>query len=298
MSGEAPSFVPESEQFRTGTLERNKPNRLVYASEVMANSLFRVSLHGEERLKEVSPDKKIIVAFTHLSDLDGPLAMAAMAQYDERFNDAVVADSSSHYEFAQNPPAFLARKLLNEKNFARIEHTRGGAESRGILDPSNFEALKVTLDQGRAVFIASYYDPKYAGFLYKLPEKIGKGAALLSQITENASVVPVSVDIGTKRPIGLGPRPNYQQLLKEGRPPVSITIGKPLEFKRIPEIEKLKELLRQPQLRAQLTEEESAGDADKRKGILFALKYLLTENQKEIVREQAKGLPTEKRGPW
>lgn len=34
----------------------------------------KIQTHGEEHLKEIPPDKKVIIATTHISDLDVPIA--------------------------------------------------------------------------------------------------------------------------------------------------------------------------------------------------------------------------------
>ena len=53
-----------------------------------------IQTHGEEHLKEIPPDKKVIIATTHISDLDVPIATLKLGKY---FDIAITNQSTSFF---------------------------------------------------------------------------------------------------------------------------------------------------------------------------------------------------------
>jgi 1-acyl-sn-glycerol-3-phosphate acyltransferase len=58
-----------------------------------------IQTHGEEHLKEIPPDKKVIIATTHISDLDVPIATLKLGKYF----DIAITNQSIHHSFLGAP---------------------------------------------------------------------------------------------------------------------------------------------------------------------------------------------------
>lgn len=193
--------------------------------EKLVPTLFRIETVGMENLEHIPDGKKVIFLVTHMSDYDLPIAIATIAK---KFPRIKVAEASTHEKFSQNPGGYLGRQIGGEQNSFSVDFTGGETDGNAIFNPENFEKMKGGLEEGDVLVIAAYFDRTYQGGNWRLPEKGGSGGVYLSQITPDAILVPVSVDIQSKKPFGMG-SPGLGQIIRELRPKVEVKIGMPFE---------------------------------------------------------------------
>ncbi len=277
--------IPKQEQQEQIEVEANQ---LARGAKLMTDALFRAKIEGSENLKEISPETQIIFLPTHLSDYDVPIAVGKLG---EQFDDISVADASTHKSLFKNPGAYIGRKLGgDDENFFAVDYTGGRGDGNGIFNPENFETMRESLESGRPMVIAAYYDTDYNNHTWQLPDKGGTGGVYLSQITEKETVlVPVAIDIQSEKPFGMGAM-DIGQIIKEKRPETRVTIGKPITPKKIEGIENFAKILEKRKNKERLTSEERKE---------FSRLHGELKNQSdEVMMNLAEMLPREKRGKW
>jgi hypothetical protein len=200
-----------------------KPNRLATAARLSTEIFFRVEdLKCIENLEDILEGTPVIFCPDHMSDYSPSLFLGQTDKLPERFQDIAVADA-----LAQD-----------------IDRNQEG-------DTNNFKSMQEALEAGHPLMFAAFYDPKYKE-KGRLPRKGGNGAAYLSQVVEGAVLVPVAVDIKTKKPFG--GRGELLQLLS--RPKVEVKIGKPITPAKIEGIEKFEQILAKRNNGQEVTQEE------------------------------------------
>ena len=267
--------LPEGEPLELTTLaERAK---------TMVKTLFRVETTGLENLEEIPPEKHVIFLTTHMSDYDVPIVIAALA---EKFPRMKVAEASTHEDYRQNLGGYLGRQIGGVENSFSVDFSGGEGDGNAVFNPDNFEQMKKSLEDGNTVVIAAYFDTKYQGQKWQLPEKGGNGGVYLGAITPDAVLVPVAVDIKSKKPFGMGD-PGIGQIIKELRPKVDVMIGKPIEPQNIEHIERFSEIIAKRKKGEKLTPEDRSDFS----GIHKALKL----ESDAVMASLGEMLPLEKR---
>ncbi len=283
MSVEGPGGLNEFSEQETG------PNRLVKSAEVMIKSLFRTEIVGAEKFKEIPEGKKVIFATSHMTEYDVPIAIAVLGE-NYKNKDLKVVDQDSHHKFfGGEKPVFLGLKIAGMKNFHSVDVKGIGNERISRFNPKNFNPIKESLDKGSPVVIASYLDVVHKGPSWELPDRIGNGAAYLAQITEDAVVVLVAVDIQADEPFGVG-KIDVMHVVKNRRPRVNVVVGSPMELKKIEGIDEFTQFLRK---RAHKVDVIYEG-----KERFKEIKLALQNESGQIINAIADLLPEEKRGRW
>ena len=153
-----------------------------------------IQTHGEERLKEIPPAKKVIIATTHISDLDVPIATLKLGKYF----DIAITNQSIHHSFLGEPRTNIGLRIAGRKNFIPIDTKKIEGKKQGEFNPQNFAPMRDALEQGKTIIIAAHNPTQK----WKL-SKGGYGAAYLTAICENVVILPVVVNIESDEPLGI-----------------------------------------------------------------------------------------------
>jgi hypothetical protein len=237
-----------------------------------------IETHGEEHLKEIPPNKKVIIATTHISDLDVPIATLKLGKY---FNIAIT-DESIHHSFLGEPSTNIGIRIAGRENFIPIDTKNIKGKKQGEFNPQNFELMRDALEKGKAIIIAAHNPTQK----WKLT-KGGYGAPYLTAICENVVILPVVVNIESDEPLGMA-----ETILKDviKRPDASVYIEKPIELEKINGIEDFKKILGKRKRGEKLTTEERLRFAE--------LKMALEKRSDQIMKALASDLPEKKRGEY
>jgi len=229
---------------------------------LLAKMFFsRIETAALENLKVIPAGKKIIFATTHISDFDVQLVGCVIGNVFDRIK---LAAGDELIESWAKPLNRLGGALAGKENLLAIHSVRNGKARRNIFNPDDFVAIKNCLDAGFVIVIAAYYDQHK---FWTLPPKGGIGAVYLNHIVSDAVVIPVAVDVLSKKPLGMeGKNLILTALIK---PSVKVVIGKSISFEPI------------------------CND-----GTFHSLKTGLKMQSHLLMVELAKLLPTEKRGKW
>ncbi len=264
-------------------------NRLVKSAEAMIKPLFRTEIVGAEKFKEIPEGKKVIFATSHMTEYDVPIAIAVLGE-NYKNKDLKVVDQDSHHRFVGGEkPVFLGLKIAGMENFHSVDVKGIGKERISRFNPDNFGPIKESLESDNPVVIASYLDVAHKSQKWELPDRIGNGAAYLAQITEDAVVVPVAIDIQADKPFGMGEL-GIKEIIKNRRPRVNVVVGSPIELEKIEGIDEFAEFLRKRASGEEATDEE--------KERFKEIKTKLQDESGQIVDAIADLLPEEKRGHW
>ncbi|MCX6796339.1 MAG: hypothetical protein NTW06_02460 [Candidatus Falkowbacteria bacterium] len=260
--------------------DQEKPDLVNKKVEFIINANFReIKIKGVENFKLIPAKRKLIFVPTHLSDFDMLISLYALSQY---FHVAIV-DSSTHHHLTENPLAYVGIHFLGAKNFYSVKYTKDnkGIE-HGKFDPNDFNKMQKDLTKKKAIIFSAYYK---GGHGWCLPNKGGLGAIYLAALT-NALIVPVAINIKSKKQIGMG-NAKIKTLLK--RPRVEVIIGQPIDFPQIKNLRRITALLKKKK-----TDQLSAQET-------IILKQIFREINKQsniVMQHLAKLLPKQKRGKW
>jgi 1-acyl-sn-glycerol-3-phosphate acyltransferase len=218
------------------TFNRGSSPRLMRALEAQVKFLFGdIEVVGTENLKKLNPKTKFIFATTHTSDNDVPLVAATLG-HDF---DLVISDMSIHRSTRKAlqamDPTIIGLKIAGKDNFLPVSYSQKKEKTpgkkakevvrEGRINAGDALAVKTALDNGKTVVIAAHN--RSEGRLSSSPGYLAVRAA---QITENAVVIPIAVQIGEPAEIlGIGDPKNILETRRK-KPNVKITIGEPLEF--------------------------------------------------------------------
>ena len=275
--------TPDSKAETAQESETVEPTVLAERVRKMVSTLFRLETSGLENLAELPPGKRVIFLTTHMSDYDVPITIAALA---EKFPRLKVAEDSTHEEFAKNPGGYLGRQLTGAKDSFSVEYSSGESGNKAVFNPENFEGMKKSLEEGNTMVIAAYYDTSYQGKTWRLPEKGGNGGVYLGQITPDSVLIPVAIDIKSKKHFGMGD-PGIGQIIKQMRPHVEVHIGKPIIPVRIEGVDRFKEILSKRKSGEKMTDEDRAD--------FSRIHDALKNESDKVMRSVSDMLPPEKR---
>jgi 1-acyl-sn-glycerol-3-phosphate acyltransferase len=236
----------------------------------------KIEVLGWENLEKIKPDDKVILAISHISDLDVPIAGYALCH---RFN--LAAAHQSMQTFWHDPSVYLGMLLAGKKNFFPIDYQKSGDSRQGLFNPENFVKMKINLENSDKTLIIAAHSPSRNWRL----EKSGVGAVFLTQIMKDAIIIPVAVNIQSAEPLGMG-RNRFKTIL--ARPRAKVMIGKSIKIPVLPEFKNLDSIIEKMERGQKITDNERQKFMD--------LRGLLREKSGVIMSSLARMLPTEKRG--
>jgi hypothetical protein len=260
--------------------EREKtPQRLLLALEAQLKlTVKELKLHGEENIEAIPAGKKIIIATTHISDIDIPTVAAALGKY---FNIAIT-NMSVHHSFLAEPSTNIGVRLAGKENFIPFDYEKTPSGKQASFNPDNFEPMKRALDDGKAIIVAAH-NPTHDWHL----SKGGYGVSYLSDISDDVVILPVAVDLESAGQVGM-----YENQLKTitKKPVANVFIGEPIELQKIPGIEDLSKIMHKRESGERITPEELKRFSE--------LKELLQTQSNIVMEKLAENLPEEKRGEY
>jgi len=213
-------------------------DRLMQSVNLLIKSahLGEIKISGRENLNKIPKDEKIVVACTHISDVDVPIAIHALGNDLE----LKISDQSVHHNFKKEPSMNISMNIAGKDNFFPIDYAGSGTEKHSsTFNPDNFVPMIKAMDKGASIVIAGH-NPSTEGHL----EKGGYAATYLAEMTD-AIILPVSVDILAKQPNGndsLGMIKHFFKTLFK-KSDVFVQIGQPFHLDKIEGIEKVKEMI-------------------------------------------------------
>lgn len=256
---------------------KETPQRLLYAVEMSIKPFIReVSVSGIENVEAIPSGKKVIIAATHLSDLDMALVVKALGKHF----DIAVSDQSTHHSFREDPAGNMSIRLAGEKNFLPIDYKKVAGEKEAKFNPDNFASMAEALDGGKEVLVAAH-NPSEDGML----SKGGVGAVYLAQLAEDSVILPVAVIIDSENAFLAGK--NVLQKMAE-RPDAEVVIGSAISPEHIAGIQDFKAIMDKRKRKEKLSSDEIARFSE--------LSDALKEQSASIMKTLAAMIPEEKRG--
>lgn len=253
--------------------KESSPKRLMLAMELWKKAaLNKLEIKGQENLQNIPKDEKIIIATTHLSDLDVPTTMCALGNN----LDIAITNESVHHSFKEEPDTNISLRLAGKENFIPIDYKKeDGKKSPKLFNPGNFESMLEAMDRGKRILISAQ-TPLQKGET-KIPDS-GYGAAYLAEMSD-AVILPVAVRILSNLDKGMY-EDRYKTLLKKSD--VEVIIGESFKLEKIEGIERMKLLLEKRKNEGGLSKEEleefsklAAGLKEKSKQLLDKILELL-----------------------
>ena len=200
---------------------KTSSKRLMFAMRTLTRmSAGEIGVHGRENLKEIPVGAKVVIATTHITDNDVPIAAVALG---DKF-DLVITDQSVHRTSAREFLSYIGESIAGWENFIPISWNFGkGGKKHGKLNPKDFDNVRAAMEKGKTPLVAAH-NPSFG----VLPPKPGIGAQLLAETTPGEVVIlPVSVDVQYEHPEKTAT--TYQKLRTLFRKPKAVvTIGHPI----------------------------------------------------------------------
>lgn len=237
-------------------------------------------IQGLNNLVQIPPDQPLIVASTHLSDIDVHTIAANIAPYR---NVCIASRTSNQRDFIMG--SYL--RLAGIENVFGItnEYDSKKHYSRYRFNHEDFRIMSNAIQKGKTIVIAAH-NPTYD---WRLPEKPGKGAVYLAQLS-NALILPVALDIQSDKPTGMSNDTinTIKRFILRKKPDANMIIGKPIMLSVInkADLEYVKKLY-QNTTKQQISKQ----DMKKAKAVLKKIK----EQAQIIMEALTKILPPEKR---
>ncbi len=239
------------ENLQNNPIERQRSSpQLEMANEInLAFAVKEITVTGEENIRQIPKGARVVVLTTHMTDLDVPLAIHALA---ERL-DLAVMNLSTHHKFSGpkgEMPTNIGIRFAGKSNFLPIDYHKDktGKKSPKAFNPENFEMATEAIKKGKTIVTAAH-NPSRKPLQNLEGVKGGYGGVYLA-LLNNAWVLPVASVLD--RPTGM-----YESMLKtviKDRPNASVAIGRPFQLAHIEGIEHFTEL----QKKKNLTEAERA----------------------------------------
>ncbi len=236
MSLERPTVVDKNIENNPEKIWKRKDKsskRLITALEVFTKVAVReVKVDGLEHVLEIPSDRKVVIAVSHASDLDLPLAAGLLSKYF----DVIITNQSIQYKFSQDMGSNVGMKVLGTGNFLPIDWELPASGKPRKFNPENFKPMADAMQDGRSIIIAGH-QPSHQGVV----ERSGYGAVYLSEIT-NAVVLPVGVDVKSDEGTKVGMSDHKIKTLLQ-RPAADIKIGPSFELQHIEGLDRLAEII-------------------------------------------------------
>jgi hypothetical protein len=156
----------------------------------MQNKIRSRRTEGLEYLDELSVNESVIIAVSHSTGFDIPLAIDAL---DSRLNIAI-ADQSTHRQFGREHSAYLGQKIAGSDNFIAVSYSwHGNQKLTDQFNPQDAYPMAVALENGKSVIIAAHNPLILDDNNAALAPKPGFLAAYLSNLSGHR-ILPVAVD--------------------------------------------------------------------------------------------------------
>ncbi|HYU65066.1 MAG TPA: hypothetical protein VEK36_02265 [Candidatus Paceibacterota bacterium] len=177
-----------------------------------------IKITGIEHLQKIGSSGGIVIATTHMTDLDMPLSAFVLGRYF----DLVAVNMSLHHSFRSNPLINILLHLSGKRNFLPVDY-KEGKPAKGIFNLANYIPMMDALHNGKAVMISAHRPMSEP----HLPERGGIGVVYLAGIA-NAPILPVAVRLQTPD-LSLGYTNTIWKTILH-RPSAHLIIGSPLSF--------------------------------------------------------------------
>ncbi len=245
------------------------PRRLMLALEAAVKLQTKsVEVDGKDHLKEIPPDSKVIVATTHLSDLDVP--MAAYVLGNEL--NLIITDQSVHHHFTEEGGSYIEMILAGKENFIPIDHKKSHKGKEPSFNPDNFAPMAEALEKGKDVVFAAHAPSKKHEKNLK-NDRGGYGAVYLAEISD-AVVLPVAVEVIFDGGTGMYEN-HFKTFFK--KPDVKVHIGAPFKLEKIKGIERFSELMKRHSETGPLTIEEFKEFSGTKAALKLQSKFLMSK---------------------
>lgn len=220
-------------------ISESSSKRLRLAFEALLKTQVKnIEVTGREHIQEIPREKKVIIAVSHYTDLDIPIAVSALADS----LDLAVVNMSVHHSLRGEAGTFLGLKLVGQENFIPIDYNKqsDGTKRSGRFNVDNFIPMQEALEHGKRVLMAAH-NPLAS--IDEIPEA-GYGAAYLA-LVEDALILPVGISLwndGQKSDVG-----KYGGEMKTflSRPEARVRIGEPFALKKIEGMDTLTRVLQE-----------------------------------------------------
>jgi 1-acyl-sn-glycerol-3-phosphate acyltransferase len=232
-----------------------------------------VKIEGREHLDELPRERKIIVATTHLTDLDVPLAVSALGND----LDLAIVNMSVHHSFKGEASTYLGMVAAGKDHFIPIDYTKDketGEKRAGSFNTENFKPMQEALDSGKRVLIAAHNPSHDFEF-----DKASYGVAYLAELS-GALILPVAVQLKSEGDVGMYGS-GVKTFLK--KPNAEVHIGAPFEVQKIEGIEEFTAILEKRKSGEKLTKEDLQRFSE--------LKKLLKDQSEQVLKRLAELLP-------
>lgn len=259
--------------------EEKTPRRLMFALKSLTEAqVGKIEIKGKENIEKIPKGKKVIIATTHISDVDLPLVAYVLGN---DFNIALT-DQSVHHSFKEEPSTNIGVRLAGKDNFIPFDYQKDGrGKKNSRFNPKNFEPMKAALNDGKSLVIAAH-NPSYEGRL----EKGGYGAIYLAGLDPDSVILPVAVNLKSKKSISAI---NPLQALVE-RPDAEVTIGEPLIAGDLPNLNIIESVMEKRKNKEVISRKELAEFGKARQS--------LSEESDKVMRILSAMTPEEKRGRY
>jgi hypothetical protein len=237
----------------TGITKENQKvsQRLWRANEVnLRLAVGNIEVAGKENIKGIPPGAKVVIITTHLTDLDVPLAIHAVA----RDLDIAVMNLSIHHQFFGKQGEAVTNigvRLAGKENFIPLDYHRdeSGEKSPTAFNPENFEPAIKTLEGGKGILIAAH-NPSREPLQNLENVKGGYGGVYLAELAD-AYILPITVLLDR----AAGMQANMLKTVMH-KPNASVSIGKPFKLEKIDGIERIANIMKKRRDGEKLSEEE------------------------------------------
>jgi 1-acyl-sn-glycerol-3-phosphate acyltransferase len=232
----------------------------------------KIEVSGKENINKIPPNAKVIVMTTHLTDLDMPIVVHAVA----KDLDIVEMDMSPHHKLFGKQSEFgtnIGMRAIGMKNFLPIDYDKddSGKKTSKTFNPDNFDPAVEIMEKGKAILIAAH-NPLTESAKNLDNVKGGYGGVYLAGLT-GAYILPITVVLDKDAGI-YGDGINT---LKK-KPNASVVIGEPFQFEKIDGIENLSKLIKNRDWRDEDFEEFSR------------LNKILNEKSKFVIKKMSEQL--------
>ncbi len=185
------------------------------------------AIQGLNNLTEIPLDKPLVIASTHLSDIDVQTIAAFVASYR---NVGIASQTSNQ----RHPIIGTFLRIAGIENVFGItnEYDKKKRVSRYTFNPEDFEIMKNVIKNGKTIIIAAH-KPTYD---WQLPQKAGKGAVYLAQLAK-ATILPIALDIQSNYPVGMADDKlnTIKRFVTRKRPNARLVVGEPIDLDPISE---------------------------------------------------------------
>jgi 1-acyl-sn-glycerol-3-phosphate acyltransferase len=203
------------------------PARLRASLALMSLVIGKPELKGLDNLGKIPHDRELVIATTHLTYIDLPLAASALK--DEL--DLAIAAMSVIHDVWKKPAEWACLKLAGTHNFFPIDFRvdKDGKQVARPFNPDNFDPLLSAMSHGKSVIIAAH-SPSHDGKF----TRAGIGAPYLAA-RSGATILPVAVNVANR-----GSENKLSTVLR--RPDATIAIGEPMSMSAGPDVSEMSAL--------------------------------------------------------